>query len=99
MSYEEQRDLTIAGILHDIGKVKINSAILDKPHRLTKEEFDEVKKHTVYGYALLKNENLSERVKLTALMHHEKVDGSGYPTGLVGEKIEEFAKIVSVCDI
>lgn len=99
MSYEEQRDLTIAGILHDIGKVKINSAILDKPHRLTKEEFDEVKKHTVYGYALLKNENVSERVKLAALMHHEKVDGSGYPAGLVGEKIEEFAKIVTVCDI
>jgi len=99
MPYNEKRDITIAGILHDIGKTMIDDKILNKNGKLTKEEFYEMKKHTSYGYMLLIDQDLHDTIKLTALMHHEKLDGTGYPLGITESKIERFAKIVSVCDI
>lgn len=99
MSEEETEDLTVAGLLHDIGKTKINREILNKKGRLTSEEFEEVKKHTLIGYEIVKNMNLSDDVKDAVLMHHEKVNGTGYPNGLRGENIGRYARIVAICDI
>ncbi|QHW33000.1 HD-GYP domain-containing protein [Paenibacillus rhizovicinus] len=92
--------LTLAATLHDIGKVKIPEEILNKPGKLTPEEFELVKKHTIYGYDLLKKtEGISYRAALVALQHHEREDGRGYPLGLTSDKIDVFSKIVGVADI
>ena len=91
--------LTLAGLLHDIGKCKIPEEILNKPGKLTDEEFAEIKKHPKYGYDLLKNLNVDSRVKKAALMHHERCDGSGYPSGLDEDLLDEFAMIVAVADV
>jgi len=99
MSYDEKRDITVAGILHDVGKTMVDDRILNKTSGLTDEEFSEMKKHTAYGYMLLIDQNIPDRVKLSTLMHHEKLDGTGYPFGICDSDIAEFAKIVSVCDI
>lgn len=96
----ELKQLAYAGIFHDIGKLKIGQDIINKPGQLTKREFEIVKKHTIYGYNLL-NETIgiSKNVVLSALQHHEREDGSGYPQGLKSKKIHEFAQIIAVCDI
>jgi len=100
LSDEKLRLLVQAGLLHDIGKTKVPIEILNKPGKLTDEEFEEMKKHTVYGYRILESVSLIDRDVLAAvLMHHEREDGSGYPTGLTGEKIHLITKIVSVADI
>ncbi len=99
MSPLEIEELTVAGLLHDIGKIKIDDNILNKVGRLTREEFEIMKMHTVYGYDILKDSNLSENIKTAVLLHHEKMDGSGYPTHAKSADISKFAKIVSVCDI
>jgi putative nucleotidyltransferase with HDIG domain len=98
---EKQIDeIAIAGLLHDIGKTKISQELLAKPGKLTKEEFEEVKKHTVLGYMMLDRvEGVTSEVKYSILMHHEKIDGSGYPIGAKGDEIPLFAKIVAVADI
>ncbi|MBD2871738.1 HD-GYP domain-containing protein [Paenibacillus arenilitoris] len=89
-----------AGLLHDIGNVKIDKAILTKPNALTPDEKEEMMKHTVIGYQMLKNvPALNEGVKMAALQHHEKVDGSGYPLGIDATKIHPYAKIVAIADI
>ncbi|MDR2939885.1 MAG: HD-GYP domain-containing protein [Clostridiales bacterium] len=99
MSNSELEYLTVAGILHDIGKTQVNQTILNKPSKLTDEEFKEIKKHTILGYRILENQNIPNEIKLSALMHHEKIDGSGYPTGAKENQINQFAKIVAICDI
>lgn len=90
-----------AAPMHDIGKVGITDSILLKPGRLTPEEFEVMKLHSVYGYDILKGS--SSRVLQTgaaiALGHHEKFDGSGYPGGLKGEAIPIFSRIVAVADV
>ncbi|AZN43416.1 HD-GYP domain-containing protein [Paenibacillus albus] len=92
--------LTIGATLLDIGKVKIPADILNKPGKLTAEEFELVKKHTVLGYDILKKtEGISYRSALVALQHHEREDGGGYPLGLPSDKIDLFSKIVAVADI
>lgn len=98
-SPEDQRTLTICGLLHDIGKVRIPDSIIKKPERLTDEEYKLVKTHTVEGYHILKAQNLDSHIVNSALMHHEKCDGSGYPLGLASERIDHFAKAVSVVDV
>ena len=98
-SEEDARILTIAGALHDIGKTEIEKGIINKPGKLTDEEFDRMKKHPIIGYNLLKNLDVPEAVKLSALMHHEKIDKSGYPLGIDSSKINDFSKIVTICDI
>jgi HD-GYP domain-containing protein (c-di-GMP phosphodiesterase class II) len=92
--------IALAGLFHDIGNIKVDKEILHKPSKLTKEESDEVKRHTVYGYNLLKNvAALNEGIKLTVLQHHERYDGSGYPLGINADKIHPYAKIVAIADI
>ena len=91
--------LGMAGILHDVGKIKISNDILNKPDKLTDEEFDAIKMHTVYGYEVLADKKLSESVKKAVLQHHERMDGTGYPSGLSGEEIGIFGRILTVADV
>lgn len=85
--------------LHDIGKILIPKEILSKPGALSKEEFEIVKKHTIFGAKLIGEDPLFEVAKRIALFHHEKYDGSGYPFGLRGDQIPIEAQIVSVVDV
>jgi putative nucleotidyltransferase with HDIG domain len=99
-SDEHIKQLGVSAILHDIGKVSIPENILNKPGKLTDAEFNLMKNHTKFGYELLNNSKaVSDEVKMVALLHHEKMDGSGYPLGLRGSKISEAARIVAICDI
>lgn len=94
------KEMGIGAILHDIGKTKVSYNILNKKGRLTKEEFDEVKKHTIYGAKILKkNVTMPDSVIKIVEQHHERIDGKGYPYGLTGNQISRFAKIVCVCDV
>ncbi len=96
---EELKNLTVSGLLHDIGKVSINYDLLNKPGKLSPEEFEAIKSHPQKGYEMIKDQNFSENVKLAVLQHHEKSDGSGYPNGLTGENLSDFGKIVAITDI
>ncbi len=98
-SQEEELLLMSCGLFHDIGKLTIPKSILDKPGKLTPEEFDIIKKHPTNGYNLLKDLPIDERIKRVALMHHEKMDGSGYPLSLKGNQIDDFARIITIADI
>ncbi|MCR5256212.1 MAG: HD-GYP domain-containing protein [Acetatifactor sp.] len=91
--------LTACGLLHDIGKLLVPKEIITKPARLSEYEFNEVKKHPVLGYNLLRTQNINENIKYAALMHHERYDGSGYPMGIIGQQINKFARIVSIVDV
>lgn len=93
------KTLTVAGMLHDIGKILIPADIIKKPGKLTGEEFAIVKQHTIKGYQLLKEKNVDERFAQAALLHHEKCDGSGYPLGLKGDRIQDIAKLITIVDI
>lgn len=99
MSEEDTDLLTLCGLLHDIGKLKIPDTIIKKPSKLTNDEYSLVKTHTVEGYKILKAKNVNPRIFNSALMHHEKCDGSGYPLSLTAEKIDKFAKIVAIVDV
>ena len=93
-------EIGIAGLLHDIGKSKVPNEILNKAARLTDEEFAIMKQHSVYGYRILQSkEDLSMEIKLGVLQHHEKMNGKGYPMGITGDKIDLFARLISVSDI
>lgn len=92
--------VALAGLLHDIGNVRIDPAILNKTGRLTADELQEVRQHTVYGYRLLEGGTaLNQGVWLAALQHHERIDGSGYPMKVTGDKIHPYAKIVAIADV
>jgi len=100
LSHEDVYDLGIAGLLHDIGKSKIPNEILNKPGRLTDEEFDIMKQHSVYGYRILQEKpDIKESIKMGVLQHHEKTNSKGYPMGVGASQISQFAKIISVADI
>jgi HD-GYP domain-containing protein (c-di-GMP phosphodiesterase class II) len=92
------RDLEVAAILHDIGKIGTPDHILKKPGPLTPEERGIIQKHPEYGWAVLRVVPGFERVSLFVLHHHEAFDGSGYPAGLKGEEIPIGSRIVSVMD-
>lgn len=96
---EEKKTLTVAGILHDIGKTRVPLEIIQKPARLSEEEYQIIKKHTEYGFAILTENKLDYHIRYTALQHHERMDGSGYPLGLAGNHIDEYARIVSIIDV
>jgi len=85
--------------LHDIGKVGIPDAILKKSDSLSPQEFEEMKRHTIYGYELLRLVNADEVAMNIALSHHERWDGRGYPNGLAGEDIPMEARIVALADV
>ncbi|WP_233500572.1 HD-GYP domain-containing protein [Paenibacillus antibioticophila] len=100
LNEEELNDLSIAGLLHDLGKTRIPDSILKKAGKLSAEEFAEMKRHTQWGYEMVKNlPGLTEQQALVALQHHEREDGSGYPFGIYGDKITYFSKIVAVADV
>lgn len=94
------RDLGLAGLLHDIGKIGIPDPILNKPDRLTDPEFEIVRNHPEHGFQLLAT---SPGISPTALdvcrHHHEKIDGTGYPFGLSGDQISLAARMGAVCDV
>lgn len=91
-------DLEIAALLHDIGKIGIPDAILNKPARLSAEEYELMKKHPEYGWIVLRQVPGFERASLLILHHHESFDGKGYPAGLKGEEIPIGSRVVSVID-
>jgi putative nucleotidyltransferase with HDIG domain len=91
--------ITLCGLLHDVGKLLIPLKIISKPSRLSTEEFSTIQSHTIYGYNILKNNYLDKRIALSALMHHERCDGSGYPYGFSSGKIDPFAKLVAIADV
>ncbi len=99
MSKEDIEMATLCGLFHDIGKLAIPDNIIKKPDKLTDQEYAIVKKHTIEGYNILKTQNIHDHIKNTALMHHERCDGSGYPFGISADRIDKFAKIVSIADV
>jgi len=101
MSDNDVKLIELTSPLHDIGKIGISDAILHKPGKLTPQEYEIMKTHSVIGYNIL---NHSKRLALKtaakiAYGHHEKYDGSGYPQGLKGEDIPIFARIVAIVDV
>ncbi|HIW34874.1 MAG TPA: HD domain-containing protein [Candidatus Paenibacillus intestinavium] len=99
LSEEEATIAGNAGFLHDIGKCKIDDALLNKPEKLTNEEFEEIKLHTVYGYDIIMNSHANKEIALGALQHHERMNGSGYPHGVIGQEISQIGRIIAVTDI
>jgi putative nucleotidyltransferase with HDIG domain len=96
-NYKKIQTLTIGGLLHDIGKTKIQEDLLNKPGRLTNEEFAIIKKHTVIGTELIKNFDGYQGIMPIILYHHERWDGTGYQC-LHGNEIPELAQIVTIAD-
>lgn len=99
----DERQVTFmgtAGFLHDVGKMRIPTEILLKPGKLTDEEFAVMKKHTIYGYEMIREmEGGSERLALCALLHHERLDGSGYPEQRKGHEIPLDCQVLAVADM
>lgn len=99
LSDAEIRDLALGGFLHDIGKIKIDDAILLKPGRLTSQEYEEIKRHVEYGLdAVASMSELSPIARDVIALHHEKLDGTGYPYGLKNEQISFFGRMAAICD-
>ena len=97
---DKLKNLVAAGLLHDIGKLKISENILTKPGPLSPEEHLLMQRHPVDGYQMLASApNVSQEVLLGVLQHHERIDGTGYPMGKMAEKIHLFAKIIAIADI
>lgn len=93
-------EVSIGALLHDVGKVKISPNILNKPEKLTDEEMQVMKTHSEEGFKTLrKNRELSVVPMHVAYQHHEKFDGTGYPRGLKGDSIHEYARIVAIADV
>ena len=100
MSDKSVYQIGLAGLLHDLGKSEIPNEILNKPGRLTDEEFAVIKKHPIYGYNLIKDRTeLSPEILLGVLQHHEKINGKGYPMGVTDNKLTPFARLLSIADI
>lgn len=94
------REIAEAGILHDLGKRRVPLEILNKPGKLTDDEFAVMKQHPVFGYNDIQSiSGISEAIKIGVLEHHEKVNGKGYPMGLAGNKISTYGKIISIVDV
>ena len=99
-SYEDLRLIGIGAMLHDIGKLIVPSEILMKPGKLTNSEYEVMKGHARHGFDILRNlHSVSRLVAHCAFQHHERLDGSGYPRGIVDYEIHPFAKIIGVADV
>ena len=98
-SPKEQEEIYYMGLLHDIGKIGVAGSIIRKNARLTDDEFEEIKEHPMAGYEILKTITVLPNLPLGAKYHHEHFDGTGYPDGLKGYQIPEFARIIAVADV
>ncbi|MHA2254112.1 MAG: HD-GYP domain-containing protein [Candidatus Kariarchaeaceae archaeon] len=96
ISKKSMLNVTRAAYFHDIGKIKLTEEVL-RPGKLTPKEFEQVKKHSEYGYKILKSIGLDREAKIV-LQHHERIDGSGYPYGLKKDELEESSIILGVVD-
>lgn len=99
LSPEETEIATLAGLLHDIGKMKVPENIIHKPAKLTEAEYNVVKTHPTEGYRILQTLDIDDRIRKAALMHHERCNGSGYPLGIIGNQIDPIAKLVAIVDV
>ncbi|BCB96904.1 hypothetical protein JZK55_18260 [Dissulfurispira thermophila] len=99
LSEEAISDLEIAVYMHDLGKIGISEAVLKKAGKFTDEEYNEIKKHPHFTGKILAPINLPDFIVLTAIQHHKRLDGKGYPLGLSGDQIISTAKIVAVADV
>lgn len=96
---DDLRLLTLAGLIHDIGKMLVPYELINKPTKLTPEEFETIKRHPAFGISIMEPYPLDPRVRDAIQMHHERLDGSGYPYGIKGNAITSFAKIVAIADV
>ncbi len=94
----EKKQIYVAGLLHDVGKIRIPDEIINKAGKLTEEEFNYIKLHTIAGNHILKEISSIEEISAGAKYHHERYDGKGYPNGLEGENIPQIARIIGVAD-
>ncbi len=97
--YDKLKLFGLMGLFHDIGKLRIPDKILKAPRRLTEEEFDLIKTHPSQGYNILVQSNLDKRIRLTALQHHERCDGSGYPSKIGGNDMLPESKALAIIDV
>lgn len=97
-SKEELNEIKIAGVMHDIGKIGISESILNKAGKLTFDEWQEIKKHPEIGYKILNSVNEFSHIANHVLQHHERMDGKGYPNGLMSHQISTQAKIIMIAD-
>ena len=98
LSSEQLKEIEMAGILHDVGKIGVEEAVLNKPGRLTSEEFEKMMEHPRKGSEILETIDLPQTVKDAVLHHQEKYDGTGYPDCLKEDTIPLYARIIAVCD-
>ncbi len=97
-SEKEQQNIYFAGLLHDVGKIRVPGAVINKAGKLTDEEYEQIKVHPITSYHILKDIYEDKTVALGAKFHHERYDGKGYPNGLQEENIPEIARIIGVAD-
>ena len=97
-SEEQQKSIYYAGLLHDVGKIRVPEEVINKPGKLTDDEFNQIRVHPVSGYHILKDIQEDAKIAYGAQYHHERYDGSGYPNGLEGENIPEIARIIGAAD-
>ena len=97
-SEEEQQKIYYSALLHDVGKIRVPEALINKPGKLTEEEFDQIIPHPVCSYHIVRNIYQDPMIAFGAKFHHERYDGSGYPSGLAGDNIPEVARIIGIAD-
>ena len=97
-SEKEQEEVYYAGLLHDVGKIRVPANVINKAGKLTDEEYEKIKIHPVTSYHILKDIYDDKTIALGAKFHHERYDGKGYPNGLEEDNIPEIARIISVAD-
>lgn len=98
MSEQDKQTLILCGFYYDVGKLQLPYDLLWKPDKLTPEEFRIIQTHPIVGYAFVRNLDVNDHVKNAVIMHHERLDGSGYPYGLTGQQIDSFARYIAIID-
>ena len=98
MNIQDKETLILCGFYYDIGKLQLPYELLWKPGKLTEQEYEIIKNHPGVGYTMIRNQDLNEHVKNAVIMHHERLDGSGYPYHMTGAKIDVFARYIAIID-